>query len=76
MPVLVEDAIAPLLTPTAIAGGADQSGLRLYNERLILSLVRRYRQLSKIEFSGRFRRPSFGGRGRRQKRGRASGHGW
>jgi predicted NBD/HSP70 family sugar kinase len=49
MPVLVEDAIAPLLTPTAIAGGADQSGLRLYNERLILSLVRRYRQLSKIE---------------------------
>jgi predicted NBD/HSP70 family sugar kinase len=33
----------------AVATGADQVGLRLYNERLILSLVRRYRQLSKIE---------------------------
>ena len=33
----------------AIASGADQAGVRLYNERLILSLVRRYRQLSKIE---------------------------
>lgn len=32
-----------------VASGADQAGLRLYNERLILSLVRRYRQLSKIE---------------------------
>jgi predicted NBD/HSP70 family sugar kinase len=31
------------------ASGADQSGVRLYNERLILSLVRRYRQLSKVE---------------------------
>ena len=29
--------------------GADQSGVRLYNERLALSLVRRYGQLSKIE---------------------------
>ncbi|WP_158813614.1 ROK family transcriptional regulator [Methylocapsa sp. S129] len=33
----------------SIATGADQAGVRLYNERLILSLVRRYRQLSKIE---------------------------
>jgi predicted NBD/HSP70 family sugar kinase len=33
----------------AVASGADQAGVRLYNERLILSLVRRYRQLSKIE---------------------------
>jgi predicted NBD/HSP70 family sugar kinase len=32
-----------------IATGADQAGVRLYNERLILSLVRRYRQLSKVE---------------------------
>jgi predicted NBD/HSP70 family sugar kinase len=31
------------------ATGADQAGVRLYNERLILSLVRRYRQLSKVE---------------------------
>lgn len=29
--------------------GADQSGVRLYNERLTLSLVRRFGQLSKIE---------------------------
>src|SRR3984957_8081810 len=33
----------------AVASGADQVGLRLYNERLILSLVRRHRQLSKVE---------------------------
>ncbi|MGD0723547.1 MAG: ROK family transcriptional regulator [Roseiarcus sp.] len=33
----------------AVASGADQAGVRLYNERLILSLVRRYQQLSKIE---------------------------
>ena len=29
--------------------GADQSGVRVYNERLMLSLVRRFGQLSKIE---------------------------
>ena len=29
--------------------GADQSGVRLYNERLALSLVRRFGQLSKVE---------------------------
>ena len=29
--------------------GADQSGVRVYNERLTLSLVRRFGQLSKIE---------------------------
>ena len=29
--------------------GADQSGVRVYNERLALSLVRRFGQLSKIE---------------------------
>jgi len=29
--------------------GADQSGVRVYNERLTLSLVRRYGQLSKVE---------------------------
>ena len=41
------DAIATPLP--AVAGGAAQSGLRVYNERLILSLVRRFGQLSKIE---------------------------
>src|SRR5580658_9664236 len=35
--------------PPPRAGGADQAGLRLYNERLVLSLVRRFGQLSKIE---------------------------
>ena len=48
MPFSGEDIAAPP-SSTAVAGGADQSGLRLYNERLILSLVRRYGQLSKIE---------------------------
>ena len=31
------------------AGGANQAGVRLYNERLLLSLVRRFGSLSKIE---------------------------
>ena len=31
------------------ASGADQTGVRVYNERLILSLVRRFGHLSKIE---------------------------
>ena len=42
----------PAVTPDsafAVIGGADQAGLRLYNERLILSLVRRFGQLSKVE---------------------------
>jgi predicted NBD/HSP70 family sugar kinase len=33
----------------AIAGGADQAGVRVYNERLLLTLVRRFGPLSKIE---------------------------
>src|ERR1700723_3793970 len=32
-----------------MASGADQTGVRLYNERLILSLARRFGRLSKIE---------------------------
>jgi predicted NBD/HSP70 family sugar kinase len=32
-----------------IASGADQAGVRLYNERLVLSLARRFGRLSKIE---------------------------
>src|SRR5947209_6374247 len=35
--------------PAHGASGADQSGVRLYNERLVLSLVRRFGPLSKIE---------------------------
>ncbi|HTR13340.1 MAG TPA: ROK family transcriptional regulator [Roseiarcus sp.] len=34
---------------TDIASGANQAGVRLYNERLLLSLVRRFGPLSKIE---------------------------
>ena len=32
-----------------VASGANQTGVRLYNERLILSLVRRFARLSKVE---------------------------
>ncbi len=44
--------LAPLavLYPTN-SGGANQAGVRLYNERLLLSLVRRLGPLSKIEVS-------------------------
>lgn len=45
----VEESDAPAPASSPIASGADQTGVRLYNERLILSLVRRYGQLSKIE---------------------------
>jgi predicted NBD/HSP70 family sugar kinase len=44
----------PLASPVAAVsavntGGANQAGVRLYNERLLLSLVRRFGPLSKIE---------------------------
>ena len=42
--VAIENRVAPRLV-----GGANQTGVRLYNERLVLSLMRRHRQLSKIE---------------------------
>jgi len=49
MPALDEES-APSVSPSpANAGGADQAGVRLYNERLILSLTRRFGRLSKIE---------------------------
>jgi predicted NBD/HSP70 family sugar kinase len=35
--------------PATNVGGANQAGVRLYNERLLLSLVRRFGPLSKIE---------------------------
>src|SRR5271163_110911 len=41
---------SPLVAVTATTtGGANQAGVRLYNERLLLSLVRRFGPLSKIE---------------------------
>jgi predicted NBD/HSP70 family sugar kinase len=46
------DQTSPPVYPLALAAnasGADQAGVRLYNERLLLSLVRRLGPLSKIE---------------------------
>src|SRR5271157_5435337 len=50
-PEVAEVALASsLVAVTATnAGGANQAGVRLYNERLLLSLVRRFGPLSKIE---------------------------
>ena len=45
----VDESAAPPPLSSPVASGADQTGVRLYNERLILSLVRRFGQLSKIE---------------------------
>src|ERR1700722_4193908 len=42
------DSPLAIVSPTN-AGGANQAGVRLYNERLLLSLVRRFGPLSKIE---------------------------
>ena len=42
-----DESAAPQSPPAAT--GADQAGVRLYNERLILSLVRRFGRLSKVE---------------------------
>jgi predicted NBD/HSP70 family sugar kinase len=44
-------ALSSALVAVAVAnaGGANQAGVRLYNERLLLSLVRRFGPLSKIE---------------------------
>src|ERR1700735_3741188 len=49
MMALGETDIVETRPSTAMVGGANQTGVRLYNERLILSLMRRRRQLSKIE---------------------------
>ena len=47
----VESGDVALASPLAATktGGANQAGVRLYNERLLLSLVRRFGPLSKIE---------------------------
>ena len=49
MPETAEPINASVPVPPVRASGADQTGVRLYNERLLLSLVRRFGQLSKIE---------------------------
>src|SRR5271156_2351330 len=43
------ETVEPITASATIASGADQAGVRLYNERLILSLARRFGRLSKIE---------------------------
>ena len=42
-------ALPPIGSAATNIGGANQAGVRLYNERLLLSLVRRFGPLSKIE---------------------------
>jgi predicted NBD/HSP70 family sugar kinase len=49
MPETVESNPAPTMPTPVLTSGADQTGVRLYNERLILSLARRFGRLSKIE---------------------------
>src|ERR1700745_679035 len=39
----------PMAVSSKTTGGANQAGVRLYNERLLLSLVRRFGPVSKIE---------------------------
>jgi predicted NBD/HSP70 family sugar kinase len=50
-PVDADVALGPSKAAVAAqnVGGANQAGVRLYNERLVLSLVRRFGPLSKIE---------------------------
>src|SRR5271154_7529570 len=43
------ETVEPQTASGTMASGADQTGVRLYNERLILSLARRFGRLSKIE---------------------------
>jgi len=45
----VATASSIVATAATNTGGANQAGVRLYNERLLLSLVRRFGPLSKIE---------------------------
>ena len=49
MPETAEPIFAPETRTPPMASGANQTGVRVYNERLLLSLVRRFGQLSKIE---------------------------
>ncbi|MGO9740686.1 MAG: ROK family transcriptional regulator [Roseiarcus sp.] len=44
-----DEAVAGAPPSNRYVSGADQAGVRLYNERLVLSLVRRFGQLSKME---------------------------
>ena len=45
----VEESTPPPPTAGANATGADQAGVRVYNERLLLTMVRRFGPLSKID---------------------------
>lgn len=43
--------ITPDLTPKAVDRGSNQSGMRAYNERLVMSLVRQFGQLAKSQIT-------------------------
>lgn len=45
------DTDAPAATVSSGSRGTNQSGVRLYNERLILSLIRRHKNLAKVEIA-------------------------
>ena len=47
----LQDADGPVATASAGSRGTTQTGVRLYNERLILSLIRRHRSLAKVEIA-------------------------
>jgi predicted NBD/HSP70 family sugar kinase len=50
-PGLLADQVPTTAPPHARDRGGSQSGLRLYNERLVLSLIRRYGSLPKAEIA-------------------------
>lgn len=45
------EADQPVATVSAEGRGTTQTGVRLYNERLILSLIRRHKKLAKVEIA-------------------------
>jgi len=47
----LQDADGPVATASAGSRGPTHTGVRLYNERLILSLIRRHRSLAKVEIA-------------------------
>jgi predicted NBD/HSP70 family sugar kinase len=46
-----ENAESPRPRPADVARGTNQTGVRLYNERLVLSLIRRHRSLPKADIA-------------------------
>lgn len=48
---VVEPGSRPLVTPTSFGRGSNQTGVRLYNERLVLSLIRHHGSLPKADIA-------------------------